>query len=89
MVCDCWSSAPFHNLINVVADIDSLPLMLALARNGAVATINSRAVSMVASAIVRAYTPTFLVNVPVVAWAQAISGRTTKESGSARYPAVW
>src|ERR1700676_2701666 len=33
--------------LNVVADIDSLPVMLALARNGAVATINSRAVSMV------------------------------------------
>jgi LysR family nitrogen assimilation transcriptional regulator len=33
--------------LNVVADIDSLPVMLALARKGAVATISSRAVSMV------------------------------------------
>src|SRR6202023_1583107 len=33
--------------LNVVADIDSLPVMLSLARNGAVATISSRAVSMV------------------------------------------
>jgi hypothetical protein len=33
--------------LNVVADIDSLPVMLALARNGALATISSRAVSMV------------------------------------------
>src|SRR6202790_3770772 len=33
--------------LHVVADIDSLPVMLSLARNGAVATISSRAVSMV------------------------------------------
>jgi LysR family transcriptional regulator, nitrogen assimilation regulatory protein len=34
--------------LNVVAGIDSLPVMLALTRNGAVATTSSRAVSMVA-----------------------------------------